>query len=180
MKKATMVYLAFMVVLGLYAQEAKTLISTKQPIAGLVTYRRDDPLSIDGKNISRSEYIALAKKNCTDAYKLYKKGTGMKVGGIIMTSVGIAGVYTSTLSLFAGIIGLTTGSSYYKTVSLCSLGGLAVSGGLIGGGIPLWVKGMRRRKQSFQLYNEHIKNTYNDVTLSVQSSNNGIGMAVIF
>lgn len=192
MKKITFLSLMLFFPLLLGAQNA--YLSLNYPTNDLVLFKKDKPISINGQSLSKKDYLELAQKNCSVAYDLYKKGTDMKISGIVLTFAGIPVSYTGSLLFFVGCmraigeypseeIDPKAREQNAQEVRAYIYGGIATSlvgCGMTAGGIALWVKGYKKRVLSFTTYNGYVQESKTVTTLKLQTDLNSVGLSITY
>ena len=123
--------------------------------------------------MNHAEYLKYIEINCPEAMNYYRKGCQLKGAGVGLLVSGIAlnlaGLPMYMIGYFDGDLGL-----YFGGYACMITGSLAVSGS-----IPLLIVGSIKRNNSHKAYNMYCKPT-NDMTLSLNTSQNGIGLALNF
>jgi hypothetical protein len=122
--------------------------------------------------MDENTYAGFIKRTCPTAYQTYRDGrTKVNVG--------------------AGFVGAALGSLLSLTIiAACSdfmdVSGAAIGMGVTSGicwitGIPLWVVGAIEKRNSINIFNNQCRQVQNPpITISVNASNNGIGLALNF
>ena len=158
--------------------------------------KKDDFYFLGDKRMDEDQYLAYIQKNCEAAWDSYNKGcrlwragwglfgagAGLLSAGIITAACSSIGVYTYTYNVNTG----KTLSSNYDTyfnqdvwtagVVFCAVGSASMAGS-----VPLLVIGGIKRNNSHEVYNEECapKNTAS-ISLNLQASQNGLGLALKF
>lgn len=124
--------------------------------------------------------IAYAELNLLEINKMRLKGKGMFAGGLTLICTGEALLGGGAIAFYFGIMGALVQAPWAREAviggSHAMLTGLAV--GVTG--IPLAVIGRKRMNKAEELKNEYIQNHPDEVTLSLQSSSDGIGLTLKF
>ena len=144
---------------------------------------------LDGNPMSKKEYRDFLKNNSPEAWERYRKGTalwatGWSLFGVGMASACIVGPALLT-SWFAS--GYEIGEYYLWNNSTAwepgRRAGVIVSGvglGLITASIPCIAVGAVKKFTAHNTYNEHCAKQQPQLQLSLQTSQNGIGLALTF
>lgn len=131
-----------------------------------------------GKNqMDEKMFINFLKKNNTDAYKQYMSGKkliptslGLLGGGLAMILVGTVGYFTFD----SEGKGIPTWEGETTMYILAPLGIAAIATS-----VPLLCVGYKRQKNAINMFNEQ-NNQQPALTLNLQASQNGIGLALKF
>lgn len=139
---------------------------------GVVEYKDDRLLSLNGTSITEEQYKDFAKKNCRAAYEQFYKGEKLKKAGAICLSVG-------TPLAAAGIIltSLYTVTDYSITYMGPIFLGLGIP--VMIAGIPLYCVGKDFKHKSYGTFNAQYQ-ANNTAQLQLNFNNNGIGLALQF
>ena len=158
--------------------------------------KKGDYYWLGDTRMDEEQYFAYIQKNCEAAWDSYNKGcrlwragwglfgagAGLLSAGIITAACSSIGVYTYTYNVNTG----KTLSSNYDTyfnqdvwtagVVFCAVGSASMAGS-----VPLLVIGGIKRNNSHEVYNEECapKNTAS-ISLNLQASQNGLGLALKF
>ena len=132
-----------------------------------------------GKNqMDEKMFINFLKKNNTAAYKQYMTGKkliptslGLLGGGLAMVLVGTVGYFTFD-SEGKGLIPTWEGETTMYILAPLGIAAIATS-------VPLLCVGYKRQKNAINMFNEQ-NNQQPALTLNLQASQNGIGMALNF
>lgn len=139
---------------------------------GIVEYKDDRLLSLNGKYITEDQYKDFAKKNCRAAYDQFYKGEKLKKAGVICLSVGTpltaAGIILTSLYAVSDVT-----TTYIGTICL-TLGTPTMIAG-----IPLYCVGKDLRHKSYGTFNAQYQ-ANNTAQLQLNFNNNGIGLALQF
>lgn len=146
---------------------------------GIIVNDGDSPATYNGKPISESQYMELARKNCPAAYTQYTKGKSLKTGGNVMLGFGVPLTAAGIACLAAGAsigVGNYTGAALYLsgTVFMC------VGTPVMVAGIPLNCVGNSLKKRSFETYNNMASGTAQVSELQFKLMSNGIGIGMTF
>lgn len=142
----------------------------------------------NGTNITemdKSAYLLFLQKNCPDAWYSYQKGNRLWKAGWGLFGAGLGTAFLIGLPLLCvginGEIACYDHSHNYYADNYCSAGkALMITGSLMAeGSIPLLIVGSIKRNNSHEVYNERCLSR-TPVTLSLQSSASGIGLALNF
>lgn len=124
--------------------------------------------------------IAYAELNLIEINKMRLKGKGMFAGGLTLTCTGGVLLGGGAIAFYFGIMGALTQSPWARGTliggSHAMLTGLAFGAA----GIPLTVFGVKKMNKAAELKDIYIENHPEEVTLSLQSSCEGIGLALRF
>ncbi len=161
------------------AQEPPVVVYTVSDNAFIERGSNDFYYLHKGETITRMEkeaYLRFLQNNCPEAWTSYQKGTklwktgwglfgggcGISLAGCIMACVGITTMDAPTYGLY---------------ISGCAI---ATAGDLmIAGSIPCLVVGSIKRNNTHHIYNQYCRTT-TPLTFQVQTSGNGIGIAMNF
>lgn len=143
-----------------------------QFVSGLPIVKNGRTYSYGNMYMDENTYAGFIKRTCPTAYQTYRDGrTKVNVG--------------------AGFVGAALGSLLSLTIiAACSdfmdVSGAAIGMGVTSGicwitGIPLWVVGAIEKRNSINIFNNQCGKVQNPpITISVNASNNGIGLALNF
>ena len=147
----------------------------------------DDFYYLGDRRMSEDEYLAFIQTNCQEAWdsyqkgrKLWKTGWGLLGAGAAVLSVGMACVIYGSIQLPQA---KPEGSPWYKEAygSLVSGAVLTpIGAGLCLGSIPCLVVGGLKKNRSHNVYNEVCASRQVVATIKLQSSSNGLGLALNF
>lgn len=146
------------------------------------------------ERMSESMYLEFIKNNCQEAWESYRKGQKLIGGGCVLlivggaifgTGIGLAaagnfGIYTVKYNPQTGQVYNTTLTQkqlnfFYAGAALMSVGSVAMAGS-----IPLLVVGSIKKNNSHEVYNESCAAKQAQLSLNLQTSSEGIGLALRF
>lgn len=146
----------------------------------------DDTYYLDGTRLSQVAYEAFLQKNCPEAYanmirgqRLYNTGKGLLGTGIGLTAGGFG-------CMIGGIIHMATYNydfySYPYPSPAFTTGVLLCTFGEICGiaSIPCLVVGGIKKNNAHEIYNTACRQNTMTLNLQLQSSKNGLGLALCF
>ncbi len=122
----------------------------------------------NGKSMSESEYVAFVQNNCYEAWQSYQSGQKLVKSGWTYFGVGLGCIVLSIPLAFAPY------SLYYDPI-LWGLGG----GFLISSVVCLPI-GYTRMNNSYEIFNQQCARRTAKLEFGIQSSQNGIGLAMKF
>ncbi len=151
--------------------------------AGYIIKGDDDFYTLGNKRMSEDEYIDFIRSNCKEAWeyydsgcslwsagwKLFGCGLGFVTVGAVLCGVG-AGLYGNGTVGYDGWLGM-----YIPGAIIATAGS-----GCLAGSIPCLIIGSIRRNNSHEVYNESCGRRTSAVTFGLQSSQNGLGLAINF
>jgi hypothetical protein len=123
--------------------------------------------------MNHKEYLKYIDLNCPEAMSYYRKGCQLRGAGIGLLVTGIAATAAGFPLYMIGLIDSNI-DSYWGGYACIMVGSLAVSGS-----IPLLVVGSIKRNNSHKAYNKYCCEN-NDMTVSLQTSQDGLGIAFSF
>ncbi len=126
-------------------------------------------MSYSGKSITESEWLALASQANVD--QLYRQGKTLRRVGIPLWASGVGFAVVGGIAMLAGAQNNST-SLYVAGESLTIF-----ATPLIVTGIPLHCVGNKKMEKSYQGFNA---NNTSHITLNLQSTNEGVGIALNF
>lgn len=148
----------------------------------------DDVYYMDGKPLSQERYEHFLMENCPDAYlsmqrgkKLCKTGWGLLIPGIVLSAVG-TGLMSSGLAGLAGLATPLYGDDAYgvwqtnKMVAGCLV--FAAGHALGIASIPCLVVGNIKKNNAHEVYNAQCVQQTASLNLQLQTSGNGVGLAL--
>ena len=150
---------------------------------------------LDGNPISDKEAEAFLQLNDPEAWKSHKTGNALWISGWCLMGVGTAitwvggGIFCyGTLYTAGSILATAFSMGQYQPDSetigklLGTGGGLLAAGGIMtAGSIPLIVVGGIKKFSAHEMYNENCAKKHEpELTLSLQTSANGLGLALNF
>ena len=139
-------------------------------------YLGDDPLTT-------KEYRDFLRVNAPDLYQRYRTGNALWATGWTLVGVSIAGFFLGSVFMVAGIFETVIAAMFQQssheliTAGLITMGSSAV---LNLGSIPYLVYGGIYKYSVNSLYNERCERTQTTLELSLQTGQNGIGLALRF
>ena len=143
---------------------------------------------LDGEPISRKEVRYFLKNNCPEAWKRYRTGNALMITGFSLLGVGAvcfgagmvvlpAEVIWDALALFPS----SMGNDYSLMVDVRPALGVMMGGSLLlAGSVPCIVVGTIYKTKAHERYNESCAKQMPPLQLSLQTSQNGIGLALNF
>lgn len=143
-----------------------------QLVSGIPIIRNGKTYRYGNTYMDANTYAGFIKRVCPMAYQSYN-------GGKIKENVG-AGFVGAGLGLLLSLTIIAASSDFMD------VGGTSVGLGVTSAicwvtGVPLWIVGSIEKKRSVDIYNTQCGQVQNPpVTISVNSSNNGIGLALNF
>lgn len=132
---------------------------------------------LDNKCITSKEYKDFLKNNSPEAWQSYKKGTTLWATGWSFLGVGIASCYAGTI-LFIGDAAASMFESGHGPGMLAGLGLILGGGALNIASIPCLIVGGKKKFSAHEIYNNNCPKSQPQLELSVQTSQNGIGLAL--
>ena len=134
---------------------------------------------LDDNLITTREYKDFLKNNSPEAWQRYKSGSALWATGWSLLGV-------STVASYTGIILFLMDGN--KALNGGERGpGMRIGAGLVAGaglfaiaGIPCVIVGGKKKFTAHELYTENCAKQQNALTLSVQTSQNGLGLALNF
>lgn len=175
MKKIVVFLCVLASTMSLFAQENAEVSSVP---SGVIT-KVDDNYILDGKSMTKDEYLLFIQQNCAEAWASYQKGNKLWKTGWGLLGAGIGTFVVGTAVYGVGVYNLSTGN---KMPELLGSGAavMVVGSGLMAGSIPCLIVGGIKRNNSHEVYNE-IKGQNNmAVTFGIQPSANGLAMVMHF
>ena len=139
-------------------------------------YLGDDPLT-------KKEYREFLRVNSPDLYQRYRTGNALWATGWTLVGVSIAGFFLGSVFMIAGIFETVIAAMFQQssheliTAGLITMGSSAV---LNLGSIPCLVFGGIYKFSTHSLYNERCERIQTTLELSLQTGQNGIGLALRF
>ena len=124
--------------------------------------------------------IAYAELNLLEINKMRLKGKGMFAGGLTLTCTGGTLLGGGAIAFYFGFMGALTQSPWARGAVIGGSHAMLTGLTLGAAGIPLTVLGVKKINKAAELKDKYIENYQNEVTLSLQSSSDGIGLALIF
>ena len=135
---------------------------------------------LDDNLITTKEYKDFLKNNSPEAWQRYKSGTALWATGWSLLGV-------STVASYTGIILFLMDGQKYLAEGGERGPGMKIGAGLVAGagalaiaGIPCVIVGGKKKFTAHELYTENCAKQQNALTLSVQTSQNGLGLALNF
>ena len=159
--------------------------------------------SYKGKSMDKKEYEAFIRNNCPQAWKQYRLGKSLKIGGWTCFAIGIPFIvvggallgvavdsYTSnSYSYEWGDAGFSASASRMRMASYSSSSdeGLEIAGSVflslgataVAASIPLLAVGYVKQKKSVDTYNVQCKSS-NPMAFNLTVGQNGLGIAMNF
>lgn len=143
---------------------------------------------LDGNPISRKEYKDFIKNNCPEAWKRYRTGNALMITGFSLLGVGAvcfgAGMVVLPAEVIWDALALlpsSMGNDYSLMVDVRPALGVMMGGSLLlAGSVPCIVVGTIYKTKAHERYNESCAKQMPPLQLSLQTSQNGIGLALNF
>ena len=158
--------------------------AAEQVLPQVALFTMDDDIYFLGdRKFTETEYLAFVQENCQPAYEAFMKGAKLRKTGWQLLASGLP-------ILTAGVVLCGVGVGIGRTQNNPQLrNGLYISGailttvgtGLSIGSIPCLIVGSVKKNNSYEVYNEECapKQTAT-LDFSIQTTENGIGMAIRF
>lgn len=140
-----------------------------------ITRYKDNTYYIDGVQMSEKEYLEFVKNKCPIAYDYHMDGIKkVKLG---KTFCGLAAGFTvaSFSLLYVGSVFMLFDEM--EILLFSGIGCALAADCFIAASIPLWVAGAKKKQSSYRFYNEQ---SSSNLSLNLQSSKNGFGLALRF
>ncbi|MBE6324970.1 MAG: hypothetical protein E7074_08375 [Bacteroidales bacterium] len=133
---------------------------------------------LDNKSITSKEYKDFLKNNSPEAWQSYKKGTALWATGWSLAGVGVACIFAGELLLIGDAAAGLFESGHGPGV-LAGLGLMIGGGALNIASIPCLIVGGKKKFSAHEIYNRNCTKQP-QVQLSLQTSQNGLGLALKF
>ncbi|MBO4739866.1 MAG: hypothetical protein J5606_09965 [Bacteroidales bacterium] len=131
----------------------------------------DNSYFINGEEMDEQEYLNFIAVECPVAYRYHQKGISQYHIGMTLITIGGSALVLSSICYLVG-------ATHDNDWAWIAGGVLDVAGlGCLGPGIPLVVKGKKKKNHSYQIYN---KECSNKLSLSLQPRINGMGVRLSF
>lgn len=139
--------------------------------------------SCNGEPLSEDQLGPFLQKHCTKAYKKYVRSSGLRSGGWLFFIMGLAAGGTGAYFYFGDVekdlnTGGTSQNVNWKLIGQSMIAGGAGLSFVIG--LPMLSVGHYRANNIDKIYNKHCGNNPPPMTLNLQSSRDGIGLAFKF
>jgi len=132
---------------------------------------------LDNKSITSKEYKNFLKNNSPEAWQSYKKGTALWATGWSLAGVGVA-CFCAGEILFIGDAVASMFESGHGPGMLAGIGLMIGGGALNVASIPCLIVGGKKKYSAHEIYNNNCSKSQPQIELSLQTSQNGIGLAL--
>lgn len=161
------------------------MAATDENTVGMIEKKGDYYFLNNGTTVTQMDkdaYLRFLENNCPEAWSSYRKGTQLwKAGwGLLGAGLGVEFLIGVPMTCM-GIYGFNTDKDNTQSVLLTYGGAMLIGLGsaMEVGSIPLLVVGGLKRNNAYEVYNETCQ-PRNTVSLNLQASANGIGLALKF
>ena len=159
--------------------EEDTLVGTFEKVDNYYILKGEDSLT----KMDKEAYLRFIHTNCPEAWNSYQKGTRLWKAGWGLLGAGIGVEFLIGVPMYCvGLFGIVNDDDTDRN-RLLAYGGAAIIGlgsAMELGSIPLLVVGGIKRNNTYEVYNEPSRQQQNTLYLSMQTSANGIGLALKF
>lgn len=148
--------------------------------AGYIIKGDDDFYTLGNKRMSEDEYINFIRSNCKEAWEYYDSGCSLWSAGWKLFGCGLG--FITAGAVLAGV-GIGYMYENWDVYLGCYIPGCIILGagsGCLAGSVPCLIIGSIRRNNSHEVYNESCGRRTSAVTFGLQSSQNGLGLAINF
>ena len=139
-------------------------------------YLGDDPLT-------NKEYREFLRVNSPDLYQRYRTGNALWATGWTLLGVSAVGFFFGSVFLVAGLFETVVAAMFGASSHVLLTAGLITMGSSVAlnlGSIPCLVFGGIYKFSTHSLYNERCERMQTTLELSLQTGQNGIGLALRF
>lgn len=147
-------------------QEVSNTLPSEKPKLNSLVIRNGNTYTYEGQVMNKIEYRDFLKENCPIAYDKMNRGYTSAYTGWCLLGAGL-GIDLGTI-----IVGAATGNLHYNALNVMSAVFEIVS-------IPMLITGYVQMHKSVNIFNEQCTNA-NMVSLELQASANGVGLALHF
>ena len=159
--------------------EEDTLVGTFEKVDNYYILKGEDSLT----KMDKEAYLRFIHSNCPEAWNSYRKGTRLwKAGwGLLGAGIGVEFLIGIPMTV-TGYLRFLDDEGEQRNKLLIGSGALVIGLGsaMELGSIPLLVVGGIKRNNTYEVYNEQCRQQQNTLYLSMQTSANGIGLALKF
>lgn len=136
--------------------------------SGAMMTKTGDTYFYNGRAMSEAEYVNFIQTNCVQAWQSYQSGKNLTKTGWALFGAGMGCIVVSIPLAWAPY------SLYYDPILW------GVGGGLTIGSIPCLIVGTVRKNNSYEVFNQQCSRTTTALEFGIQTSQNGIGLAMKF
>lgn len=168
-------------------EQQKSMVLNMDFTEGTVEYSNygRGELYLDGYHINDKKYQRMCEALNYDIWRQYRRGSGMRTAGTVLTSIGVP-LTALSISLFITALypyhtnGIPESVSYdpvYRTAAAF----MAIGAPSMAAGITLYCVGVNQRRRSVKNYNYQNNRQNNDLSLKLGMTNTGnIGFVLDF
>lgn len=147
---------------------------------GYIVKDDNDVYTVGSLRMSEDQYVDFIRQNCKEAYDYYDSGVSLWNAGWKLFGMGIGLTLGGVVWYCVGMYCFSPYDAAWKALVyggcvLMGVGGLAATGS-----VPCLIVGGIRKNNSHEIYNESCARQTSEVTFGLQSSRNGLGLAINF